>query len=185
VVQLALEREHDVTCFMGLSAQTPEPHSRLRLIRYGSAADLWEKVRVARDVPPDSILHAAAVADYTPERRADKMPSGQGSWQLSMHPSPKLAPLIRQEYPEAALMLCKLEVGVSLEELRKKARDTAHRSGAQWVFANLLEDVGEDHSGWLLSGKGSYEEPLLGRGAIAEGMLRALEETPQQQEGLP
>ena len=69
---------------------------------------LLEQTAVSEKV--DAIFHAAAVSDfYFPGAGAGKIPTGNGPLTLTLEPTPKILPLLRDWYPQAQIIGWKFE----------------------------------------------------------------------------
>jgi len=145
----AARRGHRVTAF--LAEGVPAPRSkRIRVERFVSTADLERRLCADARTAPDAILHAAAVSDYAPRPVRGKVGSGKARWTVALRPLPKVVARLCRRYSRARLALFKLESGIGVAELMRRARAAARRAGAQAVFANRLEDVEAEHHGFLL-----------------------------------
>jgi len=173
LARAAAARGHRVTLF--LAEHAPAPRSpRIALVRFVTSADLSRALR-ARRRAPDVIVHAAAVSDYAPRPQRGKVSSGKASWTVELAPLPKLAPQLRRRHPRAILCLFKLEAAIPRAELVARATRTARAARAQRIFANLLEEVGAGHRGWLIDPARGEATELRSRPAIARGIVRACE----------
>lgn len=158
-------RGHRVTAFLAEGVSAPRS-KRIRVERFVTTADLERRLIGERRAAPDAILHAAAVSDYAPRRVRGKVGSGRPRWRLDLLPLPKVVARLRRRYSRARLAMFKLESGVSVAELRRRALAAARRAGAQAVFANRLEDVGAEHRGFLVdAGTGRATEARTRAGA--------------------
>ncbi len=156
----AAGRGHRVTLFLADHVAAPRS-KRIRVVRYVTAAQLAAALAAARP-RPRVILHAAAVSDYAPRPTSGKMASGKSSWVIELRPLPKIIAKLRSAHPRAVLCMFKLESGISRAELVVRAAAAARKVGAERIFANLLEEVGEEHRGWLVdpdSVSGAVELP--------------------------
>jgi phosphopantothenate---cysteine ligase (CTP) len=105
----------------------------------------------------DVVIHAAAVSDYrcagvfaapnlaSPALDAtQKIPSRHEELWIRLLPTPKLVDNIRQPWGfDGVLVKFKLEVGVSDDELVRRAREGWKRSAADLVVANCYEWMNE------------------------------------------
>ena len=171
VARAAARRGDRVTLF--LAELAPAPRSPRVAVRRFVTAEQLRRALASEAPAPDAIVHAAAVADYAPLPRRGKVPSGRGSWTLRMRPLPKIVAELRLRHPRAVLCMFKLESGVSLDELRRRATEAARRAGADLVFANRLEDVGAEHRGFLLDLRRDRIAETRTRAAAASAILRA------------
>jgi phosphopantothenoylcysteine decarboxylase/phosphopantothenate--cysteine ligase len=167
----AARRGHRVTAF--LAEGVPAPRSkRIRVERFVSTADLERSLCADARAAPDAILHAAAVSDYAPRPVRGKVGSGKSHWTVELWPLPKVVARLRRRYSRARLALFKLESGVGVAELRRRALAAARRAGAQAVFANRLEDVGAEHRGFLLDVASGRTDEATTRAGAASLLVR-------------
>jgi phosphopantothenoylcysteine synthetase/decarboxylase len=159
-----------VTAFLAEGVAAPRS-SRIAVVRFTTSADLARALLEGGRRPPDAILHAAAVSDYAPRRLRGKVKSGAPRFTLVLHPLPKIVAALRRRFPGARLAMWKLESGVSVAELKRRALAAARGAGAQAVFANRLEDVGAEHRGFLLETAGGAATAATTRAAAARLMV--------------
>lgn len=175
-----LRAGHRVTLLRGIGSLSPVPAGSgqedeplLSVREFGSASSLLELLlqRLGAVPRPDLLIHAAAVADFAPRRVPGKLSSDQQVLGVEMHPTPKIVDLVRQAFPALPIVLFKLESGIERSELHRRALATLHRARGQAVVANLLEEVtADEHRADLLRPDGTFT-PLLGRDAIARGLI--------------
>jgi phosphopantothenoylcysteine decarboxylase/phosphopantothenate--cysteine ligase len=73
--------------------------------------------KLSKEEPVDAIFHAAAVSDfYLPGAGKGKIPTKEGSLTLTLEPTPKLLPLMREWFPKAVITGWKFEAGGDREE---------------------------------------------------------------------
>ncbi len=166
----AAQRGHRVTAFLAEGVAAPRS-PRIRVERFVSTADLERRLLGRRDAP-DAILHAAAVSDYAPRPIRGKVASGRARWTLELRPLPKVVARLRRRYSAARLAMFKLESGIGVAELRRRALAAARRAGAQAVFANRLEDVGGEHRGFLVDAATGRAVEATSRAAAARLLVR-------------
>jgi len=94
----------------------------------------------------DALLSAAAISDYTVERRDEKIKSGQSSLTLELTPTPKLVDTVRETYPDLAIVGFKAETGVEDETLIERARTIRDRVDMAFVVANDADVMGADRT---------------------------------------
>lgn len=179
----AAARGHLVTLFLADHAVAPRS-KRIRVVRFVTSAQLRAALQAERPAPA-AILHAAAVSDYAPRPVRGKFASGSGSWRVEMRPLPKIAPELRRRHPAAVLILFKLESRISRAELLERATRTAQAAGADAVFANLLEEVGEQHRGWCVDAQSGASTLAASREAAARLLVRRCETLAAARRKLP
>lgn len=87
----------------------------------------------------DIVMHSAAVSDYRPKRIFNsKIKSGVNNLRLDLEPTPKIADIIKKCSPYVLLVIFKLEIGASQEEMLKNARKAMQSAGADLCVANTF-----------------------------------------------
>jgi phosphopantothenoylcysteine decarboxylase/phosphopantothenate--cysteine ligase len=181
----SVARGHEVTAFLAEAVPEPAAAPLLRVRRFLRSQDLADALlgpgpSGAPSVSsPDVILHAAAVSDYAPRPVDEKVASGKAVWNLELHQLPKIAPRLPEQYPTALLVLFKLETGITPETLKERALAAGRAARAGFVFANLLEHVGDRHTGWLVDVNSEEATEIRGRREVAAGLLDQIEFTLQ------
>jgi phosphopantothenoylcysteine decarboxylase/phosphopantothenate--cysteine ligase len=87
----------------------------------------------------DAFVSAAAIADYTVEANAEKLPSGD-AFTLDLQPTEKLVDAVRDADPDLPIVGFKLES--EPDALPSSARDLLERVGMAFVVANSTEALG-------------------------------------------
>jgi phosphopantothenoylcysteine decarboxylase/phosphopantothenate--cysteine ligase len=109
-----------------------------------SAAEMREAVR-SRIEDADALVSAAAISDYTVERREEKIRSGQ-DLALELHSAPKLVDAVREARPDLPLVGFKVETSGDDDATVAAARDLLDRVGAAFVVANDASVMGADRT---------------------------------------
>jgi len=151
---------------------------RLTLHPIGTAAEAAATLAaLCRDLQPDLVACAMAVADFSPEAAPGKLGSRQpdGHLTLRLRPTAKAIDSVRAAAPDCALLGFKLLSGASDDELRNAAAHLAKRAGCDWVFGNDMADYRAGRRrGVLFARDGSV---LARPGGDGEGGLQALAES--------
>jgi phosphopantothenoylcysteine synthetase/decarboxylase len=113
----------------------------LHLHAIGTAQEAMETLeRLCRDLQPDLVACAMAVADYAPVAATGKLASQQGELVLRLAPTAKAIDRVRPAAPHCKLLGFKLLAGATEAELLAASRHLLGRSGADLVFANDITD---------------------------------------------
>ena len=176
----ALKKGADVTFIYGKGSLTPAPHQKLKLISVVTNDDL--AITLKRRLTKsrcDAVIHAMAVLDFQPEKlKKGKTKTKRGEWILKLVPTRKIILSIKKWSPKTFLVGFKLEVGVSQQELLRRARALLKKSGADLVLANQLRAGGDQtHQGWLLDKKGELVGQARGKKNLARIIVRELEKS--------
>ncbi len=170
----AFIRGADVKMLLGRHEVPPPPY--VEVDRFTTVDSL---MRATGTVPGDAavILAVAAVADYrirSPIR--GKVISGKDKLELSMEPTPKVLPLLRDAASDATLVSFKLEVGLDDEALEAAARARLGRGVEDLVVANDLERVSlKAHPAVIVPGKGKVRRYKGPKEGLAAAILDAVE----------
>lgn len=157
-----------------------ELHGTLHMHPIGSAREATDTLRdLCRDLQPDLVLCAMAVADYAPVPAQGKLSSSQGELLLRLAPTTKAIDGVKAAAPHCRLLGFKLLADASEADLRTAARHLAQRSGADLVFANDIADYRKGlRRGLLVDPDGTVRARLdAGHGGLrhlAEQIVQAL-----------
>jgi len=114
-----------------------------------SAAEMLAATReVVADA--DALVSAAAVSDYTVERRESKIRSGAESLTLELEPTPKLVDTVREDNPDLPIVGFKAETGGDDDAIVAQARELLERAGMAFVVGNDASVMAGDRTRALL-----------------------------------
>jgi phosphopantothenoylcysteine decarboxylase/phosphopantothenate--cysteine ligase len=126
----------------------------------------------------DALVSAAAISDYTVERRDSKIRSGQESLTLELEPTPKLVDGVREAHPDLPIVGFKAETGGDDDDIVVAARDLLDRASMAFVVGNDASVMAEDRTRALLvrsDDVSEFEGEKSGLGArIAEELADVL-----------
>ena len=114
------EAGHRVIALRG-TGSTAEPAELTRrcarVIPFTSTEDLRSCLeKLSKEEQVDAVFHAAAVSDfYLPGAGTGKIPTKQGSLTLTLEPTPKLLPHMREWFPSAVITGWKFEAAGAKE----------------------------------------------------------------------
>jgi len=158
---------------------------KIELVNYTDVASLQKlSYEILGDESIDSIIHGAAISDYTisevldpngkPLDRLGKISSNIPSMTLKLVQTPKVISKFKQIAPNTRLVGFKLLSEATLEELFKAADKTLLENGCSFVLANRLEDIaGEQHRAFLRNNQGTVAE-FGTKTEIAKGLANCL-----------
>ena len=106
----------------------------------------------------DALVSAAAVSDYTVERRDSKIRSGQESLTLELEPTPKLVDGVRESHPDLPIVGFKAETGGDDDDIVAAARDLLDRAEMAFVVGNDASVMAADRTRALLVGRDDVTE---------------------------
>jgi len=117
------EHGHEVTLLIGEQATWSGPRKAARVLTFGPAAELRERLLSLAELAVDGVFHAAAVSDFSfgriwrrsgsnemPEPPTGKISSRQGPLLAELLPAPKIISELRDWFPQALLVGWKYEV---------------------------------------------------------------------------
>lgn len=136
----------DVVLWYGHATEPVPGHLADATLRFHTHQELMDLAVDA--VGFDEIWMPAAINDYAPEPRAEKIGSEHDGLVLSMKPLPKVIEAVRAAAPNAVLVAFKAESNPAI--LESKARDRLARYGAQFVVGNTSAAFGADDTEALL-----------------------------------
>lgn len=121
-----------------------------------SAADLEKKLLSAPCA--QLVLHAAAVADYTPVRAEGKISSDKQELVIRMKRTGKILPKLREHFgPDTTIAGFKLLSGVAEDELIDVAARQIETCQTDLCIANDLQEIGSTRRLHIVSPDGSYQ----------------------------
>jgi len=98
----------------------------------------------------DALVSAAAISDYTVERRDSKIRSGADSLTLDLEPTSKLVDTVREAHPELPIVGFKAETGGDDEAIVAAARALLERAGMAFVVGNDASVMADDETRALI-----------------------------------
>jgi len=140
-----------------------------------TAAEMTEAVLSVAD-EADALVSVAAISDYTVERAAEKIRSGQGELTLSLEPTAKLVDAVRDAHPDLPIVGFKTETSGDDEAMVEQARATADRAGLAFVVANDASVMGESATRALLVHEEGYAAFSGSKAALGREVVAALAE---------
>ena len=140
IAEEAARRGADVTLVRGINSVSPR--ASLKDVKVVSAKDMLEAV--TRNNHKDVVVHAAAVSDFTVDRKDTKIKSGQ-PLNLELTPTAKILENIKAMNPKVFLVGFKAEYNVSDDELVDRAYYALKQADADLIVAN---DVGKEQRGF-------------------------------------
>ncbi len=132
---------------------------RVRVVPFRTFADLDQALAREIAAPPDALLMAAAVSDYSPVAAPGKIRSDADTLTLTLTRNPKLLASLRTRCgPGTVLVGFKLLSGVATAELVGTARRYVDTFGLDLVLANDLRELsGGRHPAWIVGARGEPE----------------------------
>lgn len=143
-----------------------------------STAEMLDAVLAEVEKGCHALISAAAVADYTLDRQAEKIKSGQD---LSLHltPTPKIIKKVREAYPDLKIVGFKAETDLSDEELIRRAEESMQSAHLDLVVANDVSRGGmgtDDNRVIIIDRQGGQTEATGKKSLIAKAIIDALVE---------
>lgn len=169
LVQRAFERGADVELWMGGCDVALPDYVPIR--RYASVNDL---MGMLADIDHDVVIVPAALADFTPEKKADGKISSDKGFTMKMKTVPKVLPMIRKVCPN--VIGYKAESGMSRDGLVEKARNRLDEYGLSAVIANDVDSAGKTSASMLLVTEDSVRDITGSKPDISEGILNFVSE---------
>ncbi|MGB7571999.1 MAG: bifunctional phosphopantothenoylcysteine decarboxylase/phosphopantothenate--cysteine ligase CoaBC [Methanothrix sp.] len=175
-VALALEahrRGAEVTLVHRFIQELP-----VRQVYAESAREMLDAVMAELERGCHALISAAAVADYTLDRQAEKIKSGQD---LTVHliPTPKIIKRVREAYPDLKIVGFKAETGLGDEELIIRAEESLQSARLDLVVANDVSRGGmgtDDNRVIIIDRDGRRREAAGQKSLIARAVIDSLVE---------
>ena len=164
---------HKVTVVAGKTSADPSFELPV-VIRAGSPDEMLSECLTVAKSNPDGWVHAAAVLDYYTQPLDGKKPSGENEWVLELHPGPKHIKELSEHIGNARRIGFKLETGVSLDQLHKRAQNQIEIYGVDATIANIMEEMHDPETprAYLVTHDGITELPDMV--AMCECILNVL-----------
>ncbi len=150
----------------------------VRQVYAESAVEMLDAVLAEVEKGCHALISAAAVADYTLDRQAEKIKSGQD---LTLHliPTPKIIKKVLEAYPDLKIVGFKAETGLGDEELIRRAEESMQSAHLDLVVANDVSRGGmgtEDNRVIIIDRQGQRREAAGKKSLIAKAIIDALVE---------
>jgi phosphopantothenoylcysteine decarboxylase/phosphopantothenate--cysteine ligase len=115
------DQGHTIIALRGTGATaspTPLERENIRVVSFTTTEDLCSRLEsLSKEETIEAIFHAAAVSDfYLPSGGSGKIPTSSGSLTLTLEPTPKLLPRMREWFPMAMIAGWKFEAVGDREE---------------------------------------------------------------------
>ena len=150
----------------------------MRQVYAESAREMLDAVMAELERGCHALISAAAVADYTLDRQAEKIKSGQD---LTLHliPTPKIIKRVREAYPDLKIVGFKAETGLGDEELIIRAEESLQGASLDLVVANDVSRGGmgtDDNRVIIIDREGRRREAAGQKSLIARAVIDSLVE---------
>lgn len=150
----------------------------VRQVYAESAMQMLDAVMAELERGCHALISAAAVADYTLDRQAEKIKSGQD---LTLHliPTPKIIKRVREAYPDLKIVGFKAETGLGDEELIIRAEESLQGASLDLVVANDVSRGGmgtDDNRVIIIDREGRRQEAAGQKSLIARAVIDSLVE---------
>ena len=131
LLALSLKKNgHSVIVCRGAGSTSEIAHlekAGIRILPFDTTEELQSRLQeISCEQPVGAVFHVAAVSDYSlPGGGQGKISSEEGSLTVTLHPTPKLLPMMRGWFPHARIVGWKFEAGGT--------RDTALEAGQRQI----------------------------------------------------
>tara|TARA_Y100000758_G_C16041932_1_gene418527 strand:- start:637 stop:1422 length:786 start_codon:yes stop_codon:yes gene_type:complete len=164
---------HKVTVVAGKTSAAPSFELPV-VIRAGSPDEMLSECLTVAKSNPDGWVHAAAVLDYYTQPLDGKKLSGENEWVLELQPGPKHIKELSEHIGNARRIGFKLETGVSIDQLHKRALNQIAMYGVDATIGNIMEEMHDPETprAYLVTQDGITELPDMD--AMCECILNVL-----------
>jgi phosphopantothenoylcysteine decarboxylase / phosphopantothenate---cysteine ligase len=172
----ARKRSYDVTLVMGpVSIDIPE---NIKTIRVVTADDMLSAVlKELSSGAYDVFISAAAVADFTPEKKRDGKIKSGSHLILDLKPTPKILAEVRKRYPRLLIAGFKAESGLKEKELIEIAKNRLFYGLLDLVVANDVSRSvfgSEENEVYIVTKEGVKKLPRKQKSAVAKDIWNEL-----------
>ncbi|HEX54839.1 MAG: hypothetical protein DRO90_03245 [Candidatus Altiarchaeales archaeon] len=146
IAEEALSRGYEVTIISGpVNIELPES---ARLINVTTAMEMINSTLSELENGYKILVSTAAIADYSPEFRAEKIKSDKNELNIRLRLNPKLTKLARKRFPELFIVAFKAEYNMPEEKLIEIAEKKLIDENLNIVVANDISKnkFGSDYS---------------------------------------
>jgi phosphopantothenoylcysteine synthetase/decarboxylase len=126
------EAGHSVICFRGVASTFAPPLWPVEVVPFTTNDDLASSLqRLVKKEEVNFVFHAAALCDFRVREikneagkpiQSGKIPSSDGTLQVTLEPAPKLIATLRRQFPASILVGWKYELEGSADEVRARGR---------------------------------------------------------------
>ncbi len=167
-VTQAFLRDARVSFWYGIGTESV-PDGIANVVDFKTIDDLKKLINKHHVHEFDIVIVCAALSDFIPEKKTDKISSAQQMLSIQCKPAEKIIPLLRKKTKDAILIGFKLET--DRENLVSKAVDLQEKHNLQFVVANLATNMnilqGEV---WIVDGKENVIHLKGKKTMIADGI---------------
>ncbi len=149
IAERFIKEKAKVTILQGQLSVCPSPKGA-RIISYTYFDELFDSLKKELKHNVDIVVHAAAVSDFKPKKKAIGKIKSDGSLKLELVPTPKIINSIKRIDPKVFLVGFKLEPGLSEKKAIKEAKGLFKDSRCDLVVANSID---KNYRGFLVQGK--------------------------------
>ena len=169
LAKAAYEHGADVELWVGRHEGTVPPWIPTK--SFETTADL---LKLAEGASADITAVPAAIADFTPAKKAGKISSRGGPVTLPLEPTQKILPVLRKR-TKGILIGFKAEAGATVARLQAKATELLEETGADLIVANDVDRVRGDATAIVLVDRKGRTDTFEGAKALAaERIWRAV-----------
>ncbi len=165
-------RKHDVHVFRATGSRTVDEYSSEDTFVTYDDYQLGLRVCLER-YKPDLIISAAAVSDYGVKPVEGKI-SSSGEVTLTLHPLPKVLPIIKKALPNSKVVGFKLLVGATHEELRTAAMKQIETAGVDLVAGNDLNNIRKGNRKYTMFYPNGDEITIGENGSLYDNFIRLI-----------
>lgn len=131
---------HDISVIAGKTSSKPT-FVLPTIHRAGSPDEMLAVCKNVATLKPDGWIHAAAVLDYYTDPIEGKKRSGEDGWTIELQQGPKHIAELSELVGTAKRIGFKLETGVSINQLHRRAKEQISQYGVDATVANIMEQM--------------------------------------------
>lgn len=149
-----VNHDFDVTLLLGNSRVNlnDEFIQKIQLLKFKYFDDLHDLIESKINLNDyDIVVHSAAVSDYkVADTFSGKLKSGKDELVLKLIPTVKIVDIFKKKNPNLFLIMFKLEVDKTKDELINIANNSMNKAKADMIVANDFNTLSKGHKAYII-----------------------------------
>ncbi|OYT26706.1 MAG: hypothetical protein B6U97_03260 [Candidatus Altiarchaeales archaeon ex4484_96] len=133
----ALKRGYDVSIVAGVTGLTLPSKAQIHRVQTTKQMIIKSLEEIAKGY--DILISTAAIADYSPTAREEKIKSTNKTLVLKLKPNPKLTRIVKEKYRRVYVVAFKAEYGLPKAELMRAAYNKLRDENLDVVVGNDIK----------------------------------------------
>jgi len=174
IARKAAKKGLKVILFLGPGrvCTSKKQYKNLEIIRYKYYNELFDLLKKAVSSKKyGTLIHSAAIADYTPRPVNAKIKSGKLNLIIKLKPTIKIVDQVKKWDPNIFLVKFKLETDISKDKLINVAYNSMLKSNADLMVANEFSKISSKYHQAYIINPEKKVETIIGKENIAKKLL--------------